>query len=270
MMLRHSREPVQGQPIENTFLAIDEHTGNQLGACTIFSDDNPTLFPARPYQVRLQLEGDPIPDALLGASVARAREICADSGKFCRMYAHCAPDDDLLLNSLLPMGFKDNDGLVKMQLRLPCAQDYKLPAGCAVVEDDLSDPLEQKYFLERYNQLYNTDHDFEWLYSFIDRRDFMRILTVAPTGMAGEILIWREEYSGIIGYLQTSKRWRRLGVGTCMISLACEAFQKNKLYCAEANVRARTPHILKTMDNMGFKQAELLMRYPGVDVNPAD
>lgn len=268
MMLRHSREPMDGQPTENTFLAIDERTGNQLGACTIFCDDNPTLFPARPYQVRLQLEGDPVPDALLGASVARAREICAESGKFCRLYTRCEPDDEHLMESLMAMGFKDNDGLVKMQLRLPCAREYKMPAGCAVVKDDLSDPLEQKYFLERYNLLYNTEHDFAWLHSFIDRQDFMRILTVSPTGMAGEILIWREGYSGILGYVQTSKRWRHLGVGTCMIGLACEEFERHNLYCAEANVRARIPHVLKMMEQMGFKQSELLMRYPGVDINP--
>ena len=68
MMLRHSREPVDGQPVENTFLAIDEYSGAQLGACTIYLDDNPALYPARPLQVRLQLEGSPIPDALLGAA----------------------------------------------------------------------------------------------------------------------------------------------------------------------------------------------------------
>ena len=43
MMLKHSREPVDGQPIENTFLAVDEHTGSQLGACTIYCDENPAL-----------------------------------------------------------------------------------------------------------------------------------------------------------------------------------------------------------------------------------
>ena len=69
MMLRHAREPVEGQPVENTFLAIDEYSGAQLGACTIFCDDNPALYPARPQQVRLQLEGDPLPDRAHGRHV---------------------------------------------------------------------------------------------------------------------------------------------------------------------------------------------------------
>ena len=268
MMLRHSREPVDGQPVENTFVAIDEVTGGQIGACTIYCDENPALFPARPFQVRLQLEGEPVPDKLIGAAVARARAICAQSGKFARMYTRCDPDDSDMLEALMPMGFKDNDGLVKMQIHLPCESDYRLPAGCVVVKDDLSDPMEQKFFLERYNELYNTEHDFEWLHSFIDRKGFQRILTVSPTGMAGEILIWQEDYCGIIGYIQTSKRWRRRGVGSCMLGLACEAFENNGLFLAEANVRARIPHVLKMMEKMGFRQKELLMRYPGVDINP--
>ena len=270
MMLRHFREPVDGQPVENTFAAIDERSGEELGACTIYCDDNPVLYPARPFQVRLQLEGHPIPYALLGAAVARGREICTGSGKFCRLYTRCDPDDNDMLDMLLPMGFKDNDGLVKMQLQLPFACDYRLPTGCVVVKDDLSDAMEQKFFLERYNELYNTAHDFEWLRSYIDRDGFTRILTVSPTGMAGEILIWRENYTGVIGYIQTSKRWRRLGVATCMLGLACEEFERANLFCAEASVRVKIPHVLKLMEKAGFKQTDLLMRYPGVDINPAE
>jgi hypothetical protein len=64
-----------------------------------------------------------------------------------------------------------------MRLQLPCEADYRLPTGCVVVRDDLSDPMEQKFFLERYNELYATTHDFEWLRSFIDRKGFMRLLS---------------------------------------------------------------------------------------------
>ncbi|MBE5772611.1 MAG: GNAT family N-acetyltransferase [Clostridiales bacterium] len=268
MMLRHAREPVDGQPIENTFIAIDERSGDQLGACTIFCDDNPSLYPNRPFQVCMQIDGDPIPDRLLGASFARARELCMASGKFCRLYTRCDPDNDELMENLSALGFKDNDGLVKMRLRLPAMHDHRLPAGCTIVKDDLKDPIEQKYFLERYNQIYNTDHDFAWLKSYIDRDGFMRILAVSATGMAGEILIWREQECGVIGYIQTSKRWRHLGVGTSLVAMACEEFSRRHLYAAEVNVRARIPYVLTMMEKLGFNQSELLMRYPGIDINP--
>lgn len=268
MILRHEKEPIDGQPIENTFRAIDERSGEVLGSSVIYTDYNPVLYPVRPLQVRIHLDDARVPDALLGATVARAREICVSSGEFCRIYIHCTPENTALMERLEPFGFEDNDGLVRMQIRLPVQHTFKAPAGCAVVYDNLSDPLERKYFLERYNTLYNVNRDLAWLSQFVDRQDFMRILTVAPTGMAGEVLIWREQYSGVIGYIQTSKRWRRLGVASYMLSLACEAFEQQNLYCAEANVRVRYPHVLKLMSSAGFRQTELLMRYPGIDINP--
>ena len=84
------------------------------------------------------------------------REICAASGKLSRLYTRCAPDDDALMDNLAALGFQDNDGLVRLQLRLPLQADFRLPTGSVVVRDDLSDPAEQKFFLERYNELYNT------------------------------------------------------------------------------------------------------------------
>ena len=98
-MLRHARPPVAGQPVENTFFAIDERTGEQLGASVIYVDENPTLYPARPVQVRIHLENPDVPDALLGATIARAKEICAESEQLCRIYTRCEPDDDALLSA---------------------------------------------------------------------------------------------------------------------------------------------------------------------------
>ncbi len=128
MILRHEKEPVDGQPIENTFRAIDERTGEVLGTSVIYTDVNPVLYPVRPLQVRIHLEDARVPDALLGATIARAREICANSGMFSRIFVHCAPDDEALMKRLEPFGFEDNDGLVKMQLRLPIQHTYKASA----------------------------------------------------------------------------------------------------------------------------------------------
>ena len=102
MMLRHARQPVDGQPVENTFFAIDERTGEQLGASVIYVDENPTLYPARPVQVRIHLENPDVPDALLGATIARAKEICAESEQLCRIYTRCEPDDERCWRALRP------------------------------------------------------------------------------------------------------------------------------------------------------------------------
>ena len=267
MLLRHPREIAEGVSAENAFEAVEERTGERLGACFLFPEPNPVLFPSRPYCVRLDLQGDGAQEALLGAALARARRLCLEAGKPSRIYSCCPPDKPALLETLKAYGFKDNDGLVRMCKSLPAAGgNARLPAGCAVVKDDLSDPIEQKYFIERFNQLYQTQDGEAWLREKSRLNGFARFLSVSPTGLAGEILLWQEPLVGVIGYLQTSKRWRRMNVATYMLSLAEEYFGECGLYAAQADARARIPGLLTTLEHSGYRQEKLLMRYPGVDI----
>ncbi len=268
MILKHSRDPVNGQPVENTFIAIDEKSGSRLGAAVIYPEDKSVMFPLRPLQVLVDLETLPAPDALLGAAIARGKEICVNSEQFCRLYAQIEPDDDDSMKALSALGFADNDGLVRMEMRLPTERDFPMPKGVEIVYDDLSEKKEREYFLQRYNLLYGTHYGMGWLDNFTDRKSFQRILLLEENGIMAEALIWREGYAGVIGYFQVTKRWRHQGIGKNLISLACDCFEKQNLYCAEANVRARYPHVLKLMKCVGFQQAELKMRYPGIDINP--
>lgn len=266
MILRHAREPVDDQPIENSFEAVDERSGALLGSCTIYVHEDAALFPARPMRIYMDIQGSPAPDALIGAAVARAKELAQAMTRPCRIFAQVEPEDAERMAALSALGFRDNDGLVRMRQNLPAGAPGELPIGCVVVRDDLDDPIEQKYFLERYNQLYNEDCDFEWLQSFREREGFKRILLVAPTGMAGEIAIWQEDEAGMIGWLHVSKKWRRMGVAHRLLELACADFAATGLSRAEAEVQAKIPGMLRTMERAGFRQAELILRYPGIDI----
>ena len=268
MILKHAREPINGQPVENTFVAIDEKSGAQIGSAVIYPQNKPIMFPLRPLQVLLDLDGTELPDRLIGAAVARAREICVRSEQFCRLYTQLEPDDAKTLRKFTALGFSDNDGLVRMQMRLPTERDFPKPKGVEIVRDDLSNEREQRYFLDRFNLLYETRCGMGWLHSYIDRKNFQRVLMLSGDGIMAEALTWRDGYAGVIGYFQVAKPYRHMGVGKYLISLACDAFESQNLYCAESNVRARYPHVLKLMQSVGFKQVELLTRYPGVDINP--
>ena len=267
MILRHVREPMDGQIAENTFEAVDERSGAAICTCAIYVHENADLFPARPIRIYLDIQGEPVPDALLGAAVARAKEIALQSAAPCRIFTQVDPRDSALMTSLSALGFKDSDGLVCMRRELSNEGETQPPLSCVVVQDDLDDPIEQKYFLERYNQLYNEEYDFEWLQDFRNRSDFGRILIVAPTGMAGEVIIWRENGRGRIGWLFVSRKWRKLGVSGCLLNLACAELEKRGFDCAEAEIQVRIPGLLRVMEGAGFHQAELILRYPGMDIN---
>lgn len=267
MILRHAREPIDDQATENIFEAVDEHSGTVNCTCIIYVHQNAELFPTRPLRIYLDIQGSPVPDALLGAAVARAKEIALQSAIPCRIFTQVDPHDEALMASLAAMGLKDSDGLVRMQRAISNESIPEAPLSCVVVQDDLDDPIEQKYFLERHNQLFNEDRDFEWLQDFRNRREFSRILIVAPTGMAGETIIWQNNGRGCIGWLFVSRKWRKHGVSKCLLSLACAEFGKRGLNYAEAEVQARIPGVLRAMEGVGFHQAELILRYPGIDMN---
>jgi len=267
MILRHAREPMEGLSAENTFEAIDERSGAAISSCKIYVHESAELFPARPLRIYMDIQGENVPDALLGAAVARAKEIARGIKAPCRIFTQVEAGNEDLMNSLSVLGFKDNDGLVCMRRELRENEHADLPIGCVAVRDDLDDPIEQKYFLERYNLLFSEEYDFEWLADFRSREGFKRILIVAPTGMAGEAVVWHEDGAGKICWLYTSKKWRRLGVARCLLNLACADFAEEGLAVAEAELQARIPGMLHVMESAGFRQAELLLRYPGIDIN---
>lgn len=266
MILRHTKEPENGLSSENCFEAIDERSGSTLGHCAIYARENDQLFPNRPLRIYIDIEGDPVPDALLGAAVARAKEIALESGVPARVFTQVAPEDKELLAALEALGLKDTDGLVLMRRPLPAGKNAPVPAGCVVVQDELDDPIEQKFFLERYNQLYGESYDFDYFQQLCANPLFKRILLVAPTGMVGEVVLWREGNAGRLFWLFTARKWRNMGVAKCLVDLACDYFYSKFLTSITVEIQARVPNLLKTMEHMGFRQDSLICRYPGTDV----
>ena len=267
MILRNPREGMHGISPENIFEAVEPRSGSVVGRCVVSEEVRPLMFPERPYQVRLDFEGeDETLDTLLGASLARARALCSAQKESARIYAGCDPEDAELLDTLRQYGFRDNDGLMRMRVRLPRYIDAKQPMGCVVVHDRLEDAQEQRYFLERYNELYGADMDMAWLNSLTKRDGFCRILTVAPTGMAGEVLVWQDNGCGVIEFFNTARRWRGMGVASYMMALACRFLNEKGCREAVSDVRARMPIARHVLEKSGFQPDRLIMRYPGIDV----
>lgn len=268
MLLKHARETVDGLPIENTFEAIDEKTGALIASCTIYPFENAALYPSRPLRILMQFEGDSVPDILLGGAIARAKDIAHQSSLSSRIYAELAPDDDDLLDKLKIHGFSDNDGLVLMERMTDGELHYRLPVGCVTVMDELDDPIEQKYFLDRYNLTFGEAYDFEWLERFRSKHGFKRILIVSTTGMVGETVVWEDDHCGKILWIFVAKKWREMGVSATLTDIVCAYFAKQDIFRVQAEVQARMPRILPVMEAADFTQSTLLCRYPGVDIDP--
>lgn len=267
MILRNPREGRDGLPAENIFEALEPRTGKVIGSCTVSGESVPLLYPDRPYQVRLDIDGDiAVIDTLLGAALARARAMCVESGEPARIYSCCRPTDSLLLDTLRMYGFRDGDGLMRMRAHLPAGKQARTPVGCVMVEDRLQDVQEQRYFLQRYNEVCGEDREMTWLAAVVKRDMFKRMLAVTTTGMAGEILVWRDKFCGVIEFFDTARRWRNLGVATHMIYNACEYLRGLELREARADVRLQMTQARSVLEAAGFRDDTLLLCYPCIDV----
>lgn len=135
-----------------------------------------------------------------------------------------------------------------------------------MVEDKLQDIQEQRYFLQRYNELTGEDRGMVWLTNIVRRDMFKRMLAVTTTGMAGEILMWRDKFCGVIEFFDTARRWRNLGVATHMLYNACEYLRGLDLREVRADVRLQMTQARRVLEDAGFKDDALVLCYPSIDV----
>lgn len=269
MILRHALEAQGARSCEDTFEAIDEHNGSHIAGSVILVRENEALFPNRPIRVLIEFNGEPLPDALIGASVARAKEIAREFERPARVFTAVTPDNEEMLSNLAILGMKDNDGIIVLKKTLAdeSPAEITVPIGCVHVEDTLDDETEQRYFLDRYTRILDEDHDYEWLNTFIKQDDFHRFILIANNGMAGEIISCRENDIGKIIWFNVPARWRDMGIASALIALTCERFRNMGVTSVECEIQARMPGVLRLLEKNGFKQNRLVMRYPGTDIN---
>ena len=267
MILRNPREGREGQTPDNIFEAVEPRSGEVVSSCIVYEEQRDVLYPERPYHVRLAIDGDTgAIDSLMGASIARARALCAARNEGAVIYAPCYPEDEELIEVLEQYGFRNNDSLDRLYAELPAQTDAHLPMGCVVVHDKLEDPQEQRYFLDRYNEIYGVEMDTVWLGELRRKPGFRRILTVAPTGMAGEILVWFDGECGVIEFFDTARRWRNMGVARYMLNLACQYIHNSGVNTACADVRRSMTPAVKSLRSAGFTTEEKLMCYPTIEL----
>ncbi len=267
MKIRHA-DAADGMPVENTFIALDD-LESKIGEAGVQQTMVPALCPERPHHILVRAEcGPEAESALLGAATARALVIARQKpGMPALVYAECKPGDKARMNALEALGYRDEDGLVRTRRVLKQGPIIRpLPAGCTIVRDYLSDAGESKYFLERYNAMFGRSRDAAWLKGLKQMSEFARLIMISPSGLAGEMIVWEENRRGVVGIAITTPAWQRRGVASYLMELARLYFLDRGLSEAYFDVRTRMTGAQHLAATSGFRPAEMLMRYPGINV----
>ncbi|MDL2206439.1 hypothetical protein LJC33_05955 [Eubacteriales bacterium OttesenSCG-928-N13] len=268
MKIRHMDGPLEGQDTQDTFVAYDD-LGGMLGGADVTSVMRDMLCPSRPHQLLIRTECEQgALDALLGAATARAMYLAREKQDSpARIFCECNPSDEERMRVLQTQGYMDDDGLVRMKKMLKRGPIIKpLPRDCVIVRDYLIDDSESKYFVERYNAMFASDKDMDWLNELKQRPNFARLLMVAPDGLAGELVTWSDAYSGVVGVIQTPPHWQQKGVASHLMEQARNYWLDKGLVDAYFDVWTRLTGAMRLAATTGFRPEEMLLRYPGIDM----
>ena len=252
---------------ENTFVARTDKN-KLLGVCTVSKRNMEMLFPDCPTQYVIRTEGDPTSlAALYGAAVARIRMLHFRKGTPARAYAEVNVDDEESLNVLEALGFQMTDGVIRMHRKVTGEENYHLlPSGCTIVRDFLIDPMERRFFLERYNSCYDLNNDEKWLDEITSQTDFARILMVSTEDLCGELLVWTENGQGVIGMIQTARRWQRQGVASYLMDDARLYFKSIGVKEMQMDVWKIVPGALPLANAAGYAGDTPILYYPELEL----
>lgn len=269
MKIKHAVSLETGEEFENQFVAVDDR-GVDQGECLVYARFCPALFPARPHQLRIDMEGPrEALSALLGAATAHALRLTARENVPARIYTECQPDDTERVVLLNEFGYEDNDGLVRMAHEIvEPPVNPEIPEGLTVLHDFLEDPVEARYFLMRYNRLFSVDEGMEFVGRMVEQPGFRRYLVIAEEGLLGEVLVSLKDETARILFLHVNASYRREGIGTYLMKLAIYSLAQRGARRVEMDVRVRIPGVMRFLNGLGFEQDQLLMRYLGIDWNP--
>ena len=268
MKIRSIARPGETGAAGNMFIAVDD-LENKLGSCRAEPFDRGETMPERPCEIRISAGGDgSAMMGLLGTALARAMALARESGVNARVYAECAPGDELKMELYKAVGLFDDDALVRMSRCVVGGPNVvRMPEGCVLIADDLTDPQERAFFLSRQKQLFGRKDAEQWLEE-IGRKPMMkRLLLTSREGLAGELVCWAEKSEGFISLVYTAPAWRRKGVGTYLMEAARQYFYQCRLPESHVDLRLKQTAAMRMAATAGYRQSEVLLRLPGVNLD---
>ncbi len=248
---------------ENKYTVYDDE-GRRIGKCSVTRREFSRIFTDAPVQFEISVSctGE-CRDLLYGAAVTRARVLAAAENAPCRVYADISPTDKDALAVLTALGFINRDGIMRMYRPVTDERiTQSVPRSCTIVRDFLDNEDELRRSLVRYNECFDAHNDVSWLREIASQENFARILMVSPTELCGELMVWTEGDTGVIGILQVARAWRRQGVASYLVEDARKYFSTLGMRRMSFDVWLSAPGNLPLARKSGYKKGEMLALYP--------
>lgn len=264
MIIRYDRDADPKLP--RVFEAYDDYE-NAIGRAEVEVAVCPLIWASRPVMITVRLEGEQSADALLGAALTHAMMEAGRRGENACVRVELDAGDRRFDKVLEPLGFTGESSLLKMKKALGRnIAAPELPDGLTVLHDYLYDEEERRFYLERVNSIFGTDHDKKWLDELTAKPFFTRLLLIDKNGAAAEMAVWADGTCGVADNLWVHKEWRRKHVATYMMALAEQYWMGKGLTDARVEVWSRLTPAVTLAEKTGFVKAGASREYRYMDL----
>lgn len=250
---------------DNKYAAYNDDF-ERVGTCTVRRRDLSRIFPDRPVQYEIIVNsGEESRYLLWGAAVTRARMLAESEKRPSRIYTCLSVENEEERQILTDLGFSESDMIVRCVKSVTDEQvNLPIPYGCTIVRDYLTKENEIRMCLTRYNECFGTNENRSWLIGLSEKPDFARILMVSPDDLCGELMVWRSGKTGVIGIIQTARRWRGKGVASYLIEDARKYFATLGLENISFDVWLASPGCKELASGSGFKKTGIIELRPEI------
>lgn len=267
MRVYHPLFPYQGIAPENVYCAADD-MGVEIGVGYINYFSQPHLFPDRPINMFLQLEGQPVARyMLLGALLARAQQL-RDQTPYAkaRLYTEVGVEDTRTCDFYLRNGFVLDDAEDMVRLEIP-EGGGKVPMSYTVANVPLTNEYEQNAFLQRLNMNRIAPLNLGFLDVCRQKPHFLAMGIFQNGIPAGELLMTGESYRSDLIAMYIQPAYRKLGLGKGLLGRSMALLREEGVSQVNALVLRRSIPQCALAHSFDAKFLKTTALYPGINLD---
>jgi len=256
-----------GAQKENIFIAQDQD-GEALGSVRIYPFFDEAVEPDHPHNLYLHFhpEGDkylsdPIKD-LLEHALQRSVEIKAEERQpKTRVYGCFLKHQRKEIDYFLERGFLHDEGMLILErIESAALTAGKLPAGFTIQTWRIDNEEEQRQFLMAHRQVFARHaYNAQRLGELKAKPGWENFTAFCESEIIGNIMVFLKPEDEGIGYMEdlfVIKRWRRNGIGRCLLSTALGHFYNQGIHRVQLEFWSANKPVLALYQTYGFSSID--------------
>lgn len=264
----HADADKRGAQKENIVIALDAR-GQPVGSLFIYPFFAHDTEPEHPHNLYLHFQSERgtdltevVRDVLLDRGLHRAAEIKREAGQAkTRAYACFFKHQQEEIDYFLRRGFVHDEGMYILERHASAdLPGVKLPRGVRIESWRMETEAEQRRFIETHRRVFpRHPYRIESLRELMSLPEWHNFTAFRGAEISGNIMLFAQGGTNPVGTVEdlfVQKRWRRRGIGKCLLHRALTHFQNIGIHCVQLQMWSANTPALHLYRMFGFSEID--------------